>query len=395
MTNETHESHEKLDRELRSLTAWKGESPQLWKRALDEAGSPRTHASHLWRFLGRPVPKRFLAVGVAAAAVLLIVAIGLPDPGKARSAARMVLPENESSVRNKLRHSSAAPVRALLESTSELSDALAARQFALPRSPNFSFNLYGENDAAMLLDMRGAEAPQETADRHVIRKVTMELTSTDVAATFLKARQLVSEAGGEYIEQSSLAGEGDSTRASLTLRVSASRLSDVLNELRKLGVVVSEEARGEDVTNQVVDLDARLRNERRVEQELLELLDSRDDSPLEEILKLRAEIAKVRTQIERYTAQQERLSRLVSLATVLVIIRPEKIEPVEVPDEASLWGYFKDSISDSWQRGVAFLADTVAGIVGVIVGGIVWWTLLIAVVVLIRRHLRTIPEPAP
>ncbi|MCH7961501.1 MAG: DUF4349 domain-containing protein [Planctomycetes bacterium] len=223
----------------------------------------------------------------------------------------------------------------------------------------------------------------------------MELTSTDVAATFLKARQLVSEAGGEYIEQSSLAGEGDSTRASLTLRVSASRLSDVLNELRKLGVVVSEEARGEGVTNQVVDLDARLRNERRVEQELLELLESRDDSPLEEILKLRSEIAKVRTQIERYTAQQERLSRLVSLATVLVIIRPEKIEPVEVPDEASLWSYFKDSISDSWQRGIAFLADTVAGIVGVIVGGIVWWTLLAAVVVLIRRHLRTMPEPAP
>ena len=152
------------------------------------------------------------------------------------------------------------------------------------------------------LATEGTPAPQETADRHVIRKVTMELTSTDVAATFLKARQLVSEAGGEYIEQSSLAGEGDSTRASLTLRVSASRLSDVLNELRKLGVVVSEEARGEDVTNQVVDLDARLRNERRVEQELLELLESRDDSPLEEILKLRAEIAK---ELGRVTPRDE------------------------------------------------------------------------------------------
>ena len=86
----------------------------------------------------------------------------------------------------------------------------------------------------------------------------------------------------------------------------------------------------------VVDLDARLRNERRVEQELLELLDSRDESPLEEILKLRGEIAKVRTQIERYTAQQDRLSRLVSLATVLIIIRPENIEQIEVPDEARI-----------------------------------------------------------
>lgn len=379
MTNESHETDEKLDRELRTLTAWKGESPQLWKRALVEAGSPRSVASRLWRFMGRPIPKRFLAVGVAAAAVLIIVAVGLPDLGKARPARRVAglasqPPPASMAPSPSYRFGSAPEVAAFTD---------------------YRWVISTRDESATALPTRGAGAPQESADRHVIRKVTMELTSTDVAATFLRARQLVSEAGGEYIEQSSLAGEGDSTRASLTLRVSASRLSDVLNELRKLGVVVSEEARGEDVTNQVVDLDARLRNERRVEQELLELLDSRDDSPLEEILKLRSEIAKVRTQIERYTAQQERLSRLVSLATVLVIIRPEKIEPVEVPDEASLWTYFKDSIGDSWQRGVAFLADTVAGIVGVIVGGIVWWTLLIAAVVLIRRHLRTMPEPAP
>lgn len=377
----THEP-DNLERELSSLTTWKGESPQLWKRAMDEAGSPRTDASRLWRFLGRPVRIRFLAMGVAAAAVLLIVAVGLPDLGKARSAARMarsagpMMYEADEPVVGMtvtLGNSSAPEVAGFLEFRSVITTA----------------------DSTMVLPILGTAAPQEAADRHVIRKVTMELTSTDVAATFLKARQLVSEAGGEYIEESSLAGEGDSTRASLTLRVSASRLSDVLNGLRELGTVVSEVARGEDVTDQVVDLDARLRNERRVEQELLELLERRDDSPLEEILKLRGEIAKVRTQIERYTAQQDRLSRLVSLATVLVIIRPEKIEPVEEPQEASLWSYFKDSISDSWQRGVAFLADTVAGIVGVIVGGIVWWTLLIAVVVLIRRHLRTMPEPAP
>jgi hypothetical protein len=222
-------------------------------------------------------------------------------------------------------------------------------------------------------------------ERHVIRKATVELLTEDVRAAFLKAALLISEAKGEYVQDSGITGSGEKMQANLTLRVTAERLPEVLNELRQLGEVRSEKTTGEDVTTQVVDLEARLRNEQRVEAELLQLLEKREDSPLKEILELRRTIADVRQTIEQLTAQRERLSRLVSLATVLVIVRPAG---APLPEEPGLGAHFLDAMGSAWQNGTMFLVNTFAGLVGIIIGGLIWWILLIVVIVLVRNYLR-------
>ncbi|MBL1216061.1 MAG: DUF4349 domain-containing protein [Planctomycetes bacterium] len=224
---------------------------------------------------------------------------------------------------------------------------------------------------------------QETAgpvERAVVRKATMELKTDDVRSTFLKASMAIREAGGEYIQDSSLTGEGQHAQANLTLRVAAGRLPEVLRELRELGEVDSERVTGDDVTAQMVDIDARLRNERRIEQELLGLLEARDDSPLTEILELRTQIGYVRRNIEQLQAQQQQLGRLVSLATVLVIIRHDQTKAAD-----GIWTYFKASIVDAWSYGLGFLADSVAWIVTVVVGGLVWW-IIAGIAFLIAWH---------
>jgi hypothetical protein len=232
----------------------------------------------------------------------------------------------------------------------------------------------------------------------VVRKATIELKSRDVRAAFAKAAQVPSEASGEFIEDSTLSGEGDSVQGAITLRVSAKRLSSVLNQLRDLAEVTSETSGGEDVTDQFVDLEARLRNEQRIETELLELLASRKDSPLKEILDLRDSLSRVRESIERMTAQKERLSRLVSLATVLVIIRNDSTKPPPIPE--GLGGYFEKQLHAAWQTALTFLADSVAFLVRVIVGGAVFWTmglLIIAAILAARRRAtrRLGREPPP
>ena len=208
----------------------------------------------------------------------------------------------------------------------------------------------------------------------------------DVRAAFAKAAHLIKEAGGEYVQESSLTGSGAGAKAELTLRVAADRLSSVLNELREFGEVRSEKTEGQDVTSQVVDIEARLRNEQRFEVEMLQLLEKRDDAPLKEILELRRQIGAVRQTIEQLTAQRERLGRLVSLATVLVIIRPTDA-PVEEP-ESGIGAYFGEAISKAWSRGLYFLSDTVAGLLSVLLGGLMWWLALIAALLVIRRYVR-------
>jgi hypothetical protein len=230
------------------------------------------------------------------------------------------------------------------------------------------------------------EGTSVPADRHVIRKVTLELTVADVHAAFLKAQLLISDATGEYVEASSLRGEGAEAHGTLTLRVAASRLSEVLNLLRPLGAVASEQQTGEDVTAAVVDLEARLRNERQVEEELLELLDTRAEAPLNDVLTLRSRIAEVRGEIERLEGQRERFARLTSLATVLVILRAEAADEAEKPGDSDL--QIGALFEDAWESGVRATIQTLAAIVRILVGGALWWVLLVVVLVVVRGRMR-------
>jgi len=228
---------------------------------------------------------------------------------------------------------------------------------------------------------------QSSIDRQIIRKATIELVTDDVRSAFVKAMHAISQAGGEYVQDSSLTGTGKETQGNLTLRVAADRLAEVMNELRGLGKVTSENLNGEDVTTQCVDLEARLRNEQRVETELLQLLDKRNEAPLKEILELRDQIGNVRQQIEQLTAQRERLSRLVSLATILIILRPDNAPAQEKAKTESIGGHFMDSLDSAWRNGLLFLADTLAGALRVIVGGLFWWIVMIASLLVLRQFL--------
>ena len=244
-------------------------------------------------------------------------------------------------------------------------------------------------NAQNLGDVQQTSVNESSMDRQIIRKAMIELETVDVRAAFLKAMQLVSAAGGEYMQDSAITGQEERTQANLTLRIAAARLSEVLNELRELGIVRNERLGGEDVTAQIVDLDARLRNEQRVEQEMLDLLEKRTDAPLDEILSLRSHLSGVRQQIETLTTQQKHLARLVDLATILVIIRPpvEDTSKPEQSEEQTLGAHFRESMSDSWRGGVLFLADTIAGLVSIVIGGLVWWILAIGVILLVRSRL--------
>lgn len=223
--------------------------------------------------------------------------------------------------------------------------------------------------------------------RQVIRKATIEVKCEDVRAAYLRTQQLVNTGTGEFVEHAQLRHAGTRMQAELTLRVRADRLHEVLTSTRALGDVVDESTQGEDVTGQAVDLQARIRNEQRVELELLDLLEKRSDSPLAEVLDLRAALDEVRLRIEQLTAQRDELNELVALATVLVIIRPT--ESVDQADAGTLSTALWQALADGWYAGASLLVATLGRLVQVLVGGLIWW-LLIAVLagVLWRRAWR-------
>lgn len=238
-------------------------------------------------------------------------------------------------------------------------------------------------------DVRGSPS------RLIAQKARIEITVEDVSATFRRLGAEIETHPDEFIESSAFGGGDSATSAAVVLRVMPDRLPAVLGHLRSLGKVTAETSGVDDVTDQVVDLDARILNERCVESELLDLLDHRTDSPLREILELRGELSKVRGSIERLVAQRDRLSRLVALARVEVILSlPTKVE------ERSLFLGLGDKLSSGTRDAARGLLESTIGLWT----GIIRNAFLLAIIVagsLIARTLwkrRSRPlsgEPAP
>lgn len=356
MTNLTDDE---LGLRLAALTQPVGAPTRLWNRAI-----PATPAQGISSALNQNVPGSTLGIAAAALLLFALAVVMFPSLGEVRSVSS----------------ATPAPSTALDErSLAEVSPSAREAGFSADREGKGRVIDQDTREAYARNESRGASSLSAPADllRQVIRKATIELTTPDVRAAMLKASMILNLATGEFIEQSSLTGDGPTAQATLTLRVAADRLSEVLNSLRPLGKVTSEQLTGDDVTDQAVDLDARLRNEQRIESELLTLLDTRKDAPLDDILAVRSQLANIRDSIERLTAQRDRLSHLVSLATVLVIIRADTAPPPSTP-VAGIWDYFKSSMASSWRAGLSILADTVALLLRIAVGGLIWWIIILS-----------------
>lgn len=372
----TDHAHDELERELAALTRPLDEGPHLWRLALEQArtSSATTLPIRQWLRHSRP----WLS---AAALLIFAVVIGVLALDRSLSRARSAPSSRLAAAPDAAQRGSPAD-RAPSSASASMPGRAPESRWRFDKSPLLDIGGVVEGAVEKKGDyaheVNGVawdvykSAGQEPAQRQVIRKASVELRTADVRAAFVKTQMLVSEAGAEYIENSAISGEGEQMQADLTLRVSAARLSEVLNALRNVGTVISQQLSGEDVTAQVVDLEARLTNERRIEQELLQLLEARKDAELKDVLELRNHIGSVREQIERLQAQQNHLSRLVSLATVLVIIRHEG-KPAEKPKDEGLGAYFARVMKSAWENGVTGLADSIAWIASTLLGGLIWW----------------------
>jgi hypothetical protein len=367
----TDEQDRRLEAGLKGLSWWEGPTPGLWEKALAEVGQGEAETPSR---VQRIVRSRWSWVGAPIAAVILA---GLVLPWGFGTGATGETPSSELKTAMSLQYSASDGVAnkdwylktpPIQISTDEVTDLAS-----LPKSNDDVANSRWNRAYAysLALDVNKTEP----ADRHVIRKAGVDLRTSDVRGVYLKVRNMVVNAGaGEFIEGAEIHGDSENASGYVTLRVAQDRLGAVLEQIREMAQVVREQTDSTDVTETVVDLAARLRNERRVEEELLELMASRDDAPLKEVLELREQLSKVRGEIERLAGQSQRLGKQVAMATVVVTIHHQAAKPE--PKESSLLEYFQETMTGAWYDGVGGLIGSVAKVMRIVIGGAVWWIVL-------------------
>lgn len=176
---------------------------------------------------------------------------------------------------------------------------------------------------------KGAVASQQRAaaavpapGAKIIRTVTLAIMTRDVGAVRPAIESLLKNVGG-FVGTMQASGDGRSASLRATLRVPVNSLDRAVAALRGLGRVTDETQSGEDVSEQVRDLEARLTNSRNTEKRLTEVLRTRTGD-VSDVLQVEREMARVREEIERMDAERIDLERRVAYATITLAVDQER-----------------------------------------------------------------------
>jgi hypothetical protein len=178
----------------------------------------------------------------------------------------------------------------------------------------------------------GSTRDEPRDDRLVIHTARLRISVADVDASARKAARAAESLGGHIQELS---------RQRAVLRVPAARFLALLDRLEGLGVVAEREIKADDVTEQHVDLRARLRNARAVEARLKEMLAKARD--VKEALEVERELRRVGEEIERLEGLLKHLESRVAFSTVTVEFAAKPAIPSELEPLVRLpFGWLRD-----------------------------------------------------
>src|SRR5438034_5491205 len=254
----------------------------------------------------------------------------------------------------------------------------------------------GAADSFSNVSGNAASAPDKSiptvvvsGDRNLILTAKIDMRTKDPWATSDRAQAIASGLGGDVLNLSQ-SGTADTRSASLTIRVPSSRFADALQQLRTLeGEIQTSGVSAQDVTDQFVDLQARLAAKQAEEQRYLAILTKANT--IDEILKVDASLSNVRTQIEQLTGQINSIKQRTDYSTISMSIATIAVLPGDTTTKA--WDPAK-----TVTRALAALGAMLQVFADVVIWLFVfgWLPLLaLAAVVLVTRARRPAAPPAP
>ena len=164
----------------------------------------------------------------------------------------------------------------------------------------------------------GAVIPE--GERKQIQTAAITVETNVFSATEKRLTETVAANGG-MIESSQVSTNSDGRKSGrFVIRVPQEKLTETVTSLSSLAdcKLLSRSVNAQDVTEEYIDVNARLENLRLQEQRLRQLLEKA--STVEEIMKIESEITKVRTQLDSTTGRLKNLSSRIALSTITAIV---------------------------------------------------------------------------
>ncbi len=162
-----------------------------------------------------------------------------------------------------------------------------------------------------------------TTERMVIRTASLDLIVRDTDKALDDIQAMAKELGG-YVVSMEIYQYQEGRQATVTFRVPADTLDTALNRLRRMATTVRRESvSGQDVTEEYVDLESRLRHLEAKEKQLLEFLEKAEDT--EAVLAVYEHLSQTQAEIEQVKGRMQFLRDRVALATITVSLTPDAL----------------------------------------------------------------------
>ncbi|MAV35581.1 MAG: hypothetical protein CMJ59_08985 [Planctomycetaceae bacterium] len=238
-----------------------------------------------------------------------------------------------------------------------------------------------DTETSVTSDSEVVESPDAAleTERQLIYVAEVRLVVEDFAALEGKngLSQLIEKHGGHTADLSIDRNQGRARSGHWKARIPVKNYRIFLGALTELGVPEHFRETTEDVTAQYVDLDARIRNKKRLEERILQLLE-RSAGKINELIEVERELGRVRGEIERMDSMFRSLQSRIKMTTVTIDVREERdYEPPQAPS-------FGSRIGKAWTSSILAISVAAKNLLVGLVAVIPWLILAIPAGLLLR-----------
>ena len=240
-------------------------------------------------------------------------------------------------------------------------------------------------------DAASAQAITQATDRKIIKNADLSIEVDAPKEAQARIASIAEGHGGFVVtsefKQSGSGASKPTETVTIVVRVPSSQFGAAVDAIRGSGNrIIQEKISGQDVTEEYIDLEARIRTQKALEGQFLEIM--KQARKVEDALEVQRQLADVRTEIERLEGRRRFLDNRSSLSTITVTLQ------TAVPIVTATTSGFGHDVKDAFGDGV----DTAVGIVlGVIRAAIILVPIVILIVLpawlILRRFLRRLSWP--
>jgi hypothetical protein len=196
--------------------------------------------------------------------------------------------------------------------------------------PSFGGTMELKSESVSYDSVRSIGAPELLRDENtnteqkVIKTGSLSLTVDDAISSAQNIRTMIEEEKG-FVQTSSINELEDGTHYGyVTVRVPSSAFEESMAALKKMAVVVeAESVSASDITEQYIDLSARLKNAKAQEARYIEILETA--KTVDEILQIETALSNTRGYIESLTGQIQYLDSQTEMSSITITLSEEPV----------------------------------------------------------------------